>query len=160
MSEVIDISPGNLDSSLSFNQPGISCDVLYIKVKQDDNIQPWCTPSPILNQSIVPCPVLTIASWPANRFLRRKVRWSDIPISLRMFPFVVICRVEGFSLVNEAEVDVFLEFSYFFYDWMMLAIWSLPPLPFLNPACTSVSSWFTQCWSPAWRILSITLLAQ
>ena len=33
-----------------------------------------------------------------------------------MFPFVVICRVEGFSLVNEAEVDVFLEFSCFFYD--------------------------------------------
>ena len=24
--------------------------------------------------------------------------------------------VKGFSVVNEAEVDVFLEFSYFFYD--------------------------------------------
>ena len=33
------------------------------------------------------------------------------------------------------------------------------PLPFLNPACTSGSSWFTYCWSLAWRILSITLLA-
>ena len=30
MSEVIDISPGNLDSSLCFFQPGISHDVLYI----------------------------------------------------------------------------------------------------------------------------------
>ena len=41
----------------------------------------------------------------------------------------------------------------------MLAIWSLVPLPFLNPAWTSRSSWFTNCWSVAWRILSITLLA-
>ena len=41
----------------------------------------------------------------------------------------------------------------------MLAIWSLLPLPFLNPAWTSGSSWFTYCWSLAWRILSITLLA-
>ena len=41
----------------------------------------------------------------------------------------------------------------------MLAIWSLVPLPFLKPALTSGSSWFTYCWSRAWRILSITLLA-
>ena len=41
----------------------------------------------------------------------------------------------------------------------MLAIWPLVPLPFLKPAWTSGSSWFTYCWSLAWRILSITLLA-
>ena len=41
----------------------------------------------------------------------------------------------------------------------MLAIWSLVPLPFLNPAWTSGSSQFTQGWSIAWRNLSITLLA-
>ena len=41
----------------------------------------------------------------------------------------------------------------------MLAIWSLLALPFLNPAWTSGSSQFTYCWSLAWRILSITLLA-
>ena len=32
--------------------------------------------------------------------------------------FVVIHIVKGFSLVNEAEVDAFLEFSCFFYDLM------------------------------------------
>ena len=33
------------------------------------------------------------------------------------FPqFVVIHTVKSFSIVNEAEVDVFLEFSCFFYD--------------------------------------------
>ena len=30
--------------------------------------------------------------------------------------FIVIHTVKGFSIVNEAEVDVFLEFSCFFYD--------------------------------------------
>ena len=30
--------------------------------------------------------------------------------------FVVICTVKGFSIVNEAEVDVFLEFPCFLYD--------------------------------------------
>ena len=30
--------------------------------------------------------------------------------------FVVIHTVKGFGIVNEAEVDVFLEFSCFFYD--------------------------------------------
>ena len=53
--------------------------------KQGDNIQSWCTPFPIWNQSVVPCPVLTVASWTAYRFLRRQVRWSGIPISLRIF---------------------------------------------------------------------------
>ena len=53
--------------------------------KQGDNIQPWPTPFPVWNQSVVPCPVLTVASWPAFRFLRRQVRWSGIPISWRIF---------------------------------------------------------------------------
>ena len=35
------------------------------------------------------------------------------------FPqFVVIHTVKGFSVVNETKVDVFLEFSCFFYDPM------------------------------------------
>ena len=47
--------------------------------KQRDNIQPWHIPFPILNQSVVPCPILTVASWLAYRFLRRQVRWFGIP---------------------------------------------------------------------------------
>ena len=38
--------------------------------KQGDNIHPWCTPFLIWNQSVVPCPVLTVASWPEYRFSR------------------------------------------------------------------------------------------
>ena len=63
-----------------------------------------------------PFPVLSVASWPAYRFLRRQVRWSGIPISWRLFQFVVIHMVKGFGVVSKAQVDVFLELSCFFYD--------------------------------------------
>ena len=60
--------------------------------------------------------------------------------------------------MNDVEVDVFWNsFAFSMIKWM-LAIWSLVSLPFLNPGCTSGSSWFTFCWSLAWRILTITLL--
>ena len=55
--------------------------------KQGDNIQPWCTPFPIWNQSEVPYLVLTVVSWPAYRFLKRQVRWSYI-LSLEEFSTV------------------------------------------------------------------------
>ena len=54
--------------------------------KQGDSIQPWCFP--VWNQSVFPCPVLTVASWSAYRFLRRQVRWSGIPISKDFPQFV------------------------------------------------------------------------
>ena len=73
--------PASASSSLAFHMMYST----YKLNKQGDNIQPWCTPVPILNQSVVPCPVLTIASWPAYRFLRQQVMLSGIPISLRIF---------------------------------------------------------------------------
>ena len=50
VSEVIDISPSNLDSSLCFIQPTLR--MMYSAYKlnnQSDNIQPWRTPFPIWN---------------------------------------------------------------------------------------------------------------
>ena len=77
-----------------------------------------------------------------------------------LFPqFLVIHTVKGFGIVNKAEIDVFWNSLAFLMIQRMLAIWSLVPLPFLKPAWTSESSRFTCCWSLAWRILSITLLA-
>ena len=58
----------------------------------------------------------SVASWPAYRILWRQVRWSSIPVSKNFPWFVVIHTVNGFSIVIEAEVDVFLEFSCFFCD--------------------------------------------
>ena len=119
ISEVIDISPGNLDSSCASSSPAFLMMYPAYKLnKQGDNIQPWCTPFPIWNQSIVPCLVLTVASWTAYRSLRRQLRWSGILICLRIFQFVLTHIVKGFSTVNEAEVNIFLEFSCFFYDPM------------------------------------------
>ena len=121
--------------------------------KQGDNIQPWHTTFPIWNQSIVPCSVLTVASWPTYRFLRRWVRWTGIPISFRIFHSLFWSTVKGFGIVNKAEVDVFLEFSYFFNDptdvgnlfssFRLLSVWqSLGPSTSLQirPECSSCSS--------------------
>ena len=36
------------------------------------------------------------------------MRWFGIPISLRIFQFVVIHTIKGFSVVSEVVVDVFL----------------------------------------------------
>ena len=62
------------------------------KNKQGDNIQPWHTPYtaltysfPNLEPAVVPCPVLTVASWLAYWFLKRHVWWSGIPISLNIY---------------------------------------------------------------------------
>ena len=74
--------------------------------------------------------------------------WSDLAAA---------AAYKIFSVVNE-EVDVFLDsLAFAMIQWM--AIWSLVPLHFLNPACISGSSRFTYRWRLAWRILSITLLA-
>ena len=87
-----------------------------------------------------------------------KVAWYSY-LFKNFSQFVVIHTVKGFSIVIEAEIEVLLEFSCFFYDLTMFAIWSLVPLPFLNPICTSKSSRFT--YGEVWysRILSITFLA-
>ena len=90
---------------------------VYKLNKQGDNIQPWHTPFPIWNQSVVPCPVLTVASWPAYRFLKRQVRWSGIPISFRIFHSLLwSTQSKAYGIVNKAEIDVFLELSCFFDD--------------------------------------------
>ena len=53
--------------------------------KQGDDIQPWHSPFLIWNQSIVPCLILTVVSWPAYWFLRKQVRCSGIPIYWKIF---------------------------------------------------------------------------
>ena len=78
--------PACVLSSLAFHMMHSA----YKLNKQGDNTQHWCTPFPIWKQFIVPFPVLTVASWPAYRFLRRQVKWSGIPFSLGIFPSIYI----------------------------------------------------------------------
>ena len=67
----------------------------------------------------------------------------------KSFPqFVVIYLAKDFSIVNETEIDViFLEFSCFVFDPMDVTNLISSPLPFLNWAWRSGSSWFTYCGS-------------
>ena len=69
----------------SSNLPFCLMHSAYILYKNGDIIQPSCTPFTILNQSVVPCLVQIVASWPTYRFLRWQIRWSGTPISLRIF---------------------------------------------------------------------------
>ena len=129
--------------------------------KQSVNIQPWRTPFLIWNQSVVPCPVLTVASWPAYRLLRRQVRWSGIPISFRINQFVVIHTVEGFGVANKAEVGVFLQLSCFFDDPVdvgnlisgssafsksSLNIWKFTVHILLKPGLENFEHYFASVW--------------
>ena len=122
---------------------------------QGDNIQPWRTLFPICNQSVVPCPVLTVASWPAYRSPKRQVRWSGIPISFRI---IVTHTVKRFGVVNKAEIDVFLELSCFFDDPVdvgnliscssafsktSLNIWKFTVHVFLKPGLEKFEHYFT-----------------
>ena len=83
--------------------------------------------------------------------------WSGIPISLRIFRFVVIHRVKGFGIVNKAEVDVFLELSCFFdgptdvgnlisgssaFSKSSLNIWKFPVHVLLKPGLEDFEHYF------------------
>ena len=144
---------------------------------QGDNVQPWSTPFPIWNQSVVPCPVLTVASLPAYRFLKRQAVWYSH--LLKDFPqFVVIHTVKGFSLVNEEQVDAFLEFSCFFYDptdvgnlisgsfvfsKSSLNIWKVSVQVLLKPGSKNFEQYFARVWDECngvvvWTVFGIVFL--
>ena len=150
---------------------------IYKLNKQGDNIQPWRTPFPIVPCFlVVPCPVLPVASWPAYRFLRRQVRWSGIPISFRIFQFVVIHTVKGFGIVNKA--DVFLELSCFFSDpadvghlisgssafsKTSLNIWKFTVHILLKPGLENFEHYFASVWDECncaviWTFVGIAFL--
>ena len=69
------------------------------------------TPFSTLNQSVVPYTVLTTASSPTYRFLRKQVRRSGFLGAFHLFKsfpqFIMILTVKVFGIVDEREVDVF-----------------------------------------------------
>ena len=103
----------------------------------------------------------SVVSWHACRFLRRQIRWFGIPIFFRIFSFVVIHTVKGFSLVNEAEVDVYLEFSFssndltnvgnlisasFTFSKSSLNIWKFTVHVLLKPGLEYFEHYFSSLW--------------
>ena len=107
ISEVIDISPSNLDSSLCFFQPSVSHDVLCIEVKwvgweytaltySFSYLEPVCCS---MSGSI--CCFLTCIQ--ISQEADQVVWYSHL---LKNFPqFIVIHTVKGFGMVNKAEID-------------------------------------------------------
>ena len=129
--------PACSSSSLAFL---MMCSVYRLN-EQDDSRQPCHTPFSILNQSVVSQRLLTVACWPAYRFLRRQVRWVWYSHLFKSFPqFVMIHR--GFTIVNEAEVDVFLEFLCFLYDLENVGNLISGSSSFPKPSVDIWSSWF------------------
>ena len=146
--------------------------------RQGNSIQPWRTPFPIWNQSVVLCPVLTVASWPAFRFQESgKVVWYSY--LLRNFPqFVVIHTVKGFGIINKAEIDIFLELSCFFDDPVdvgnlisgssafsktSLNFWKSSLHVLLNPGLEYFKHYFTSVWDECncvvvWAFFGIAFL--
>ena len=70
----------------------------------------------LCKQSVVPRPVLTcfLTCMLISQEAGKVIWYSHF---LKNFPqFAVIHTIKGFNIVNEAEIDIFLEFSSFFYD--------------------------------------------
>ena len=126
-------------------------------------LQPWCTPFPIWNQSVVPCLVVTVASWLAYRFLRRQVRWSGIPISRRIFHSLLLStQSKALAWSVKQKYMVFLEFSSFFYDPVdvgslicgssafsksSLNIWKFSVHVLLNPGWKDFEHYLAELWN-------------
>ena len=98
---------------------------------------------------------------------------------LKNFPqFVVIHPVKGFNVINEAEVDVFLEFSRFFYDPTdvgnlisgfsafskpSLNIWKFSVHILLEPCLENFECYFASVWDECkcvlvWAFFGIAFL--
>ena len=140
-------------------------------------MQPWHTPFPIWNQSVVPSPVLTVVSWPAYRFLKRQVRWSGIPIFQNFPQLIVIHTVKGFGIVNKTEMMFFWN-SCFFQDPLdvgnlisgssafsktSLNIWKFMVHVLLKPGLENFELYFTSVWEECncvivWAFFGIAFL--
>ena len=83
--------------------------------KQGENIQPWHTPFPIWNQSVVPCPVLFLCDLHIG-FLRGRSGGLVFPSHSEFSTVYCDPHSQRFGIVNKAEIDVFLELPCFFYD--------------------------------------------
>ena len=121
----------------------------------------------------------SVISWPAKKDSQQAgkvVRYSHL---LKNFPqFVVIHTVKGFSIVNEAEIDVFMEFSCFYYDprdvgnlisglsafsTSSLYIWKFLVYVLLKPILKNFEDYLASMWNECdcvvvWIFFGIALL--
>ena len=147
--------------------------------KQGDYIQPWNTPFPTWNQSIVPCSVLNycfLICLQISQEAGEVILYSHL---FQNFPqYVVIHAVKGFGIVNKSEVDVFLELSCFFDDptdvgnlisgssafsKFSLNIWKFTVHILLKPGLENFEHYFASVWDEynceaVWTFFGIAFL--
>ena len=101
ISEVINVFPSNLDSSLCFIQPTFSHDVLSCKLNKQvysfPNLEPVCCSMSSSNCCFLTCIQIFQK---AGKVVWYSHFFKNCP------QFAVMHTVKGFSIVNEAEVDV------------------------------------------------------
>ena len=142
----------------------------YKLKKQGDNIQPWSTPFLIWNQSVVLCPVLTVAFWPAYRSLKRQIRWSRYSHLLKNFP-QLLWSTQSKALAQSImqKYMFFLELFCFFDDPMdvgnlisgssafsksSLNIWKFIVHVLLKPGLENFEHYFTSVWDECnWAVV-------
>ena len=130
-------------------------------------MQPWRTPFPIWNQSVVPCPVLTNLLVLTNCWFLTCIQISQEAGQVvwyshlfQNFPqFIVIHTVKGFGIVSKAKVDVFFWNICSFDDPEDVGNLISGSFAFSQSILNIWKFTVTYHWSLAWRILSITLLA-
>ena len=113
---------------------------------------------PVWNQSVVPCPILLLLPDLHADIIRGRSDGLLFPSLYEFSTVFVIYTFKGFIVVSEAEVDISLEFSCFFYDPVDVSNLISGFFAFSKPRCTNESSQFTYCRILAWRILNITSL--
>ena len=98
----------------------------------------------------------------AYRFLRRQVKWSSIPIYLRIFQsWLWSTQSKTLAIVNKPKVVIFLELSCFFYNPMdvgnlisdssafcksSLNIWKFMVHVMLKPGLENFEHYFVSMW--------------
>ena len=115
-----------------------------------------------------------LVGWPKLDGLIRWPKYWSFRFSIspsNEYSGLISFRIDWFDLLSvqgtlknlfqhhSSKASILRHSAFFMIQWI-LAIGSLVPLPFLNPACISGSFQFTYCWRLAWRIPSITLLAR
>ena len=108
---------------------------------------------PILNQSFVPCLVLTVAFWTAYKFLRRQVRWSGIPISLRIF-YSLLWSTQSRRLCFSGILLLFLWFNgcwhidlwFLYLSKSSLYIWKFSVHVLPKPSLEDLEHYIASMW--------------
>ena len=140
-------------------QPSIPHDILCIELtKQGDNIQPFML---LPNFKPVHCSmlVLTVASWAAYRFIRRQVRWSGTPISLKIFHNLLWFTQSKVWPSQWSRRRCFSGIPFLLYDPADVSNLISDSSAFSKPSFHLWKFSVHMLLKPSWNILSMTLLA-